>query len=478
MNIKISRLLFLQMLLLLFTSIAIYFISSSYVDHFLIFLALLFAVITFIYFLYIRKIAGLDKSSFSLTLLFILSYFIVFFQFPTDLILSSFSDNNFYSTIIYDESILVKSVWYSVCFLILMCLGMHFQLIKMNSSNKIINFTKTFPEKPFFYLFYLFFFLHLTTVDSGYYTGGVSEDLQGLAGSILSYFIVLLPICFGVVIYNYKSQQKNADLNFIGFIRIFPLIFIIIILLFSFFTFLAGDRGPAIRALILLVGSYYITTNKKLSYLKFIVMILIGGFFLSTIKLIGAINYNENLIESFLSAAERLGTSTKSESFSPFTAELSGSFRAYNTGFSLWSSGYSLYGLGVLVGLLMSVPYAVTTFMEAFNLNKIDINSSNLITEFGNERYGLGTTIIGDSLLNIGFIPTLVLAFILGRIFLKFDHNLFVRPVNVYIYVLGLYLLMNSIVLVRSSIFPTIGNAIFIVFIVFFIDSFSRKINK
>lgn len=466
------------MVLVLFGSLVVYFISSEYADRFLIVLALFFAALTFIYFIYIRYKSGLNKHSFSLTLLFILSYFIVFFQFPTDFILASFSDNSIYTTIIYDESVLVKSVWYSLCFLILMCIGMHFQLMKIRKSKIVSRSEKKVYEKPFFYLFYLFFFLHLLTVDPGYYQGGVSEDLQGIAASILGYFIILLPICFGVVIHNYKLQERYTSLGLLSFIRIFPLPFIIIILLFSFFTFLAGDRGPAVRALILLVGSYYIVTNKEVSYLKFILMILLAGFFLSTIKLVGAINYNEDLIGDFLAASERLENSNKTESFSPFTSELASSFRAYNTAFSLWSSGYSLYGLGVLVGIIMSLPYAVTVFMEAFNLSKIDINTSSLITEYVSEVYGLGTTLVGDSLLNIGFIPTLILAFFIGRLAFKMDYNLFVRSSNIYICILGLYFLMNSVVLVRASIFPTIGNSIFIVSVVFLIDNFSRQVVK
>src|SRR5690606_18651198 len=148
-------------------------------------------------------------------------------------------------------------------------------------------------------------------------------------------------ICFGLVLYNYKLIQNKPVLSVRNYLNLFPLPFILIILLFSFFTFISGDRGPAIRSLIVLVFGYYIFSDRKVSYLKFVAMIVVAGLFLSTIKLIGEINFKENLVDAFIGAYERLGSSHRVESISPYTLELAGSFRAYNTAFSLWYSGYS-----------------------------------------------------------------------------------------------------------------------------------------
>ena len=317
--------------------------------------------------------------------------------------------------------------------------------------------------------------MHLLTVDMGYYAGEGKGELKGLASSILGYFILLLPVCFGVIIYNYKVSDNLDKLTIVDYIRLFPLPFNIILISFSFITFLAGDRGPAIRTLILLVFGYYIMSNTKVSNLKFILIIAFAGFFLSVIKFIGAINYNEDLIRSFFSAVERLNNSTKIESISPFTAELSGSFRAYNTSFSLWVSDYSLYGASVITGFLMSIPYGVSSFMQVFELSNEDVNSAYTITNHVGEVYGLGTTVVGDSLLNIGFIPTLIMSFFMGKLFIKIDYTFFIKKNSVYIYILGLYFLMNAVNLSRGSIFPAIGNVIFISCLVFLIISLFQK---
>ena len=470
MKTEKSQVYFLLMSFLCIGALTMFLLSPLVVDHLSMSLAFVFVFTSLIYFFYIRKLAGLQNNAFSLTFLFVLAFLIVFFQFPLDVLLSSFSSSSLYYTVIYDEYVLVKSIWYLVCFLILLFLGMHFQVNKEHIMSHREKVYRPISSKPFYFLFYLFFILHLITVDPGYYKGEGVKELQGIANSVLGYFIILLPVCFGVTIYNYKLNN-NGVFNCISYLKLFPLLFIVIVLLFSFLTFLAGDRGPAIRALILLVFGYYIVTNKSVSYLKFCFMIVVAGFFLSTIKLVGAISYNDNLIDSFLAAAERLNNSSKVESISPYTAELSASFRAYNTAFSLWYSGHSLYGLGVITGFLMSIPYAVTVFMEVFDLNKIDINSSHAITTHVSESYGLGTSLVGDALLNTGFFIPLLLAFLIGRLFVKIDYSFFVNQGSVYIYTIGMYYLMGSVSLARGSIFPTLGSSLFIVFLVFFVST-------
>ncbi|WP_170894451.1 hypothetical protein, partial [Vibrio sp. 2-2(9)] len=151
------------------------------------------------------------------------------------------------------------------------------------------------------------------------------------------------------------------------------------------------------------------------------------------------------------------------------------SFRSYNIAFSLWYSGYSLYALGAVVGFLMGIPYAVTIFMKVFDLNSVDVNSSNFITDYVGESYGLGTSIVGDALLNTGFVFPLFLAFFIGRLFMKIDLSFFMNTSNVFIYSIGMYYLMTSVVLARASIFPTVGNSLFIVFIICFVTYVNKK---
>ncbi len=465
------------MILFLFVSLVMFFISPNAMDETYLIVALLFVFFSLFYFFDVRKKAGLSKRPFSLTLLFVLSYIIVFFQFPLDVLLSSFSDRSLHHTIIYDERVFIKSVWYLVSFFVLLTLGMGFQANKFKKCSVLNTEYRIIGTRSFYLLFYVFFILHIVTVNPGYYDATNDRELSGIANSILGYFVILLPICFGVTIYNYKIKSNNAfgGIGIKEYIKLFPLTFILIILLFSFVTFLAGDRGPAIRALILLVFGYYIVSNKSVSYFKFFSLLIFAGFFLSTIKLVGAINYNEDIVNSFISASERLNESAKSESISPYTAELSASFRSYNIAFSLWYSGYSLYALGAVVGFLMGIPYAVTIFMKVFDLNSVDVNSSNFITDYVGESYGLGTSIVGDALLNTGFVFPLFLAFFIGRLFMKIDLSFFMNTSNVFIYSIGMYYLMTSVVLARASIFPTVGNSLFIVFIICFVIYVNKK---
>lgn len=482
MSINTSGVVFFQMLLALISSLIMCFISFIGKDDDVssLIYPLSLAFITFIYILYIRHISGIGKYAISLTLFFVLSFIIVFFQTPVDFLLGQYSDNTLYATYVHDESILVASVWYAVSFFISIALGMHYQAVKLNSkpaTNNVQHKSLFITEKPFFYLFYLFFILHIFTIDLGYYQANTPrEGLSGLSISILGYFVILLPVCIGISSYNLKLKTSNnrKNLGIVEYIKNIPLPFLVIVIIFSSFTFLAGDRGPAIRALTVIFCGYYIATNKKESYLKFIIIIIAAGSFLSTIKLIGAININDDLIGSFLSARQRLSENSRFESISPYTSELAGSFRAYNIAFSLWSSNISLYGASLITGILMAIPYAVSLVMNIFNLEHEQINTAQLITTYSNEVYGLGTTLIGDLLLNFGPALSILVAFLIGRLFLKFDYHFYIRLGSIYIHIIGMYFLMISIGLSRSSIFPTIGNSIFIVMMLFIIS----KLNK
>lgn len=469
---------FFLLVFLILTSLSFYcFSPSSTNESQLVITMALFVVSVFVFF-HLRAVVGIKAKPLSLGVLFLLAYTIVFFQFPIDFYLGSYSDNSVYKTLVFDDSVFFKSVWYALIFFLFICLGMAFQAVKLKKVEASFFAKRAMPEKLFFLLFYLFLFLHLITVDAGYYGGSRTGDLQGLAGSVLGYFILLLPVCVGVVIYNYKISSPSGRLGFIGYINLFPTKFIVVVLVFSLMTFAVGDRGPAIRALILFVVGYFVAAERSVSYFLFISVIVIAGVFLSTIKAMGVVGYQGDIIGSFFDAYERLTLSNKFSSIFPATAELSASFRSYNTAFSLWESGYSLYGLGVLAGVLMSIPYAVSVLMQLFSLEKVDISVAHMVTSHSGESYGLGNSIVGDALLNVGFIFSLLIAFFMGRFFLKIDFGFYVRPGNVYWHVLGFYFLMSSLSLARGSIFPALGNSLMLCFIVFFVSFISRKISK
>lgn len=461
-------------------SLVFYMFSPNALDYGLLNISLVFAACLLVMFYFLTKKIGLSKNPFSLSFLFVLAYYIVFFQMPTDLALGSF-EWSYIQNFFYDFGLINKQVFFAVLFFGFFLLGFSFAINKFLKSvpahsNHVVH--EPVSTKLFFLLFYTFTLLHLITIDPSYYTGTIKGDPQGLAGSILGYFIRLMPICFGVVVYNAKVNDLKVSTPF-AFIKLFPKIFLIVILLFSFGTFIAGDRGPAIRALILLVFSFYILSEKKVSFLKFGVAIFIAGYFLSIIKLTGGIDYqNTSIVDSFLSAADRYSQSDKTASIVPFTTELAGSFRSYSIGFSLWYEGFSLYGIAALTGTLMAIPYAVSVLMQLLNLSKTDINASNLVTVHVGESYGLGNSIVSDALLNVGFLGTLIIAYIFGKVVARIDIAFYKRNNNIYVYCFGFYILMNALSLARGSIFPMIGNVLGIAIVVFLVKQLNKMVKS
>ena len=120
---------------------------------------------------------------------------------PTDLTLGSL-DWSYIQSFFYDFGLINKQVFFAVLFLSFFLLGFNFAIKKFLKSvhahsNHVVH--KPISTKFFFLLFYTFTLLHLITIEPLYYTGTIKGDPQGLAGSVLGYFVRLMPICFGVV---------------------------------------------------------------------------------------------------------------------------------------------------------------------------------------------------------------------------------------------------------------------------------------
>src|SRR5690606_6455791 len=106
-----------------FASLLMYQFSSVFTgDHHLLFALVLFFVSVVLFF-YIRRCVDIRAKPFSLSVLFLLSYAIVFFQFPIDVYLGSYSDESIYEVLVFDNSVFLKSVWYALIFFIFICLG-------------------------------------------------------------------------------------------------------------------------------------------------------------------------------------------------------------------------------------------------------------------------------------------------------------------------------------------------------------------
>lgn len=411
----------------------------------------------------------LKGNPFTVTNFFLIGLSITSFQIPVEYLLDSFSHVKF-QEYFFDLSIVNASVCFSSIAISVFSLG---QLSIANVQKKIgDNPTASFNQSsririnlaPFITITILLFILHIATVDFRYYLGGYSQySISGLSLVAHGYLMRFIVVSFFLVMWNYKLKSMNGPnkLSMIKYLRIFPTKLLIVIGVLFVLTFLSGDRGVLIRIMLLMAFGFFIVSRTKIRYITFVIVVVTVGFVFSIAKLVGGYSEQESYVSSFQQAQERFAVSDRSQSVSPYTLELAGSIYSNNILFSLWRSGVSLQGAGVIAGVLMAFPGGVSLFSAVTGLSNETVNSSNLATVISNQDYGVGTSIVGDALINVGLLGALFSFFVLGRLFRIVDVNLYKSNPNFEYLLLGCIFIAEAIILPRASMFNLIGVFVF-----------------
>lgn len=402
---------------------------------------------------------------FKLKNFFLLSYFIVFFQSPLDYLLKiDFNIKQFYDIYVFNESII-----FSILCISLFLLAYYFpSKNKINSNSK---YQKT-SIKVLSYILTILFLLFVCSLDSSF----LSRDAQRLEESgssfyrIYGYLIRFLHIICIQVIWNTKINSSIKICSFKQYISLYPSNYNIILIIIMVFILYTGSRADFISLVLIHFLGYTLVLNKKVNFLFIIISVVVLGSFLSILKNAGGLKGggfgNDTFIESFEDSSEYFFKSEKYQSLFPFTKELSGSIYANNILYSAWKSGYSLYGLSLLTSILRIIPAGVSTLMSFTGLDVENFNSSNFATNLSNENYGVGTTCIGDLLINLGFIGCLLFFFFFGKLLSRIDRMFFNNGnLNYYWFIVGFWIMSNIIFLCRGSFFSILSNSLFSIII-------------
>jgi len=441
--------------------LVLYATAPNYIDSSFIGFSILAAMLSlFFRSLQFEKRRLLSRNPFTITNFFILSYCITLFQIPLEYLLNTLNDNRFHH-LFYDYSIINKSILFSAICLVIFNFGQ--TLIKDRGPVTMVQDNATvflINSKPFLLITISLFFLHIITVERGYYFGG-NESLTGLSLIVHGYLMRFIVIFVFIIVWNSKQKVSIKSLNILGYLKIFPIYFLVLISVLCLLTLFAGDRGPIIRIVLVMVFGYFVLSQRKVNYISFFILIITSGFVLSIVKLIGGYSGDVGYVESFSVAQERFNTSDRIESISPYTVELASSIYSNAILFSLWSSGVSLYGIGLFTGVLMAVPAGVTFFSELTGLAGESINSAVLATIVSGQDYGVGTTVVGDALINFGFFGAMLCFLFLGGIMRKLDVNIYNDKLDFKWTLLAFVLIADIIILPRSSMYTLVGVYIF-----------------
>lgn len=397
-----------------------------------------------------RKKTNLAKKMITVSSIFFVVYFIVNFQISIDYILQNPRLN--FNYFFFDLSQISRLSALSGSCLVAYNIGniSGYNSFRNKKSQKIL--VKSINEKPILYLCLFAFLLFIITMNKAYINGGhgvVQANPTSL--SFYGLYQKFSLIYLACIYYNYQS------LKFKDLFSKTSILFIVSIIISILLFLSAHNRVYVIYLFIPICFLVMRSLNVNIRFIPFLVLFVFIGLLSTAFKIFDIRSLFSNAGDVLSSVYRMEGIETLM-SYSPFTGELAFSVFASSILLSLYDAGYSFYGISFLTGILKIFPGLVSLFMTLFGLTKMQIDTGIYITEYMNSSFGLGTNCVGDTLINIGFIPSVIFFFFVGKLFSLSDLNVFHKNQKSFIWILVWLTIASFVVfLPRGSFSDLIG---------------------
>ena len=263
--------------------------------------------------------------------------------------------------------------------------------------------------------------------------------------------------------------SKHSEDENMGFLMVAQAVLLAIVVIYSFVYFATGNRGGAIKVCLMLLASYVYIAKDGVNYKRIFVLFIIGAF---SMTLIGIIRMQEtkklNEISSLISAKETI---------SPLTVELSGSVNTvhlvlanvpikqnYN-----WGTSF-INGFSVLVPGLSRITHGVAE-PSGETITKMYFGEN--MPDWG---WGFGSSCIADVYISFGILGIIVIFFFLGRFIHYLEYGTFVADKSPYFLILSFCVFSQFHSLCRGSfsiLFLSWDYAVLLVFL--FVQCYKKR---
>lgn len=410
------------------------------------------------------KTKNLLKSYFlSNSNIFLLLYAVISFQFPIDYILNNSSvDFSKYFFNLYTVNLSVTfSALCFVAFIIGVMIASFNSGVKLQNRRCIEAKNKQIPTKPIFLIMVLLWLLFIMFMNPEYLKGGhgsVLVDNSSIA--FYGYFWRMNILYLAIDFINHRNEKNKLS----TIIRRHPPLYWVLIILSSALFLMAHNR---VYTLFILVPTFFyiiLILRLKTAPIKSMIILGIIAVFFTLFKVYGIDNMfsdSSNLDVADLTYYDRFS------SISPFTSELAGSIYADSAMFNIWyNEGIVMFGSTIVLGVLRVISGLIPIFFMLTGLSDVSYSSGSFITKHLGASYGLGSTISGDSLLSLGFLPTIILLGLFGLYCYRCDMAMFInRNDNRYI-IMGLAISSQIAFVERSSLCDVIATVLFCIIFV------------
>lgn len=399
--------------------------------------------------------------------IFIICFFIVFFQADLDYVLG-FIDGSL-KLLWIDNSIVCKSMALSTMALSSILLGYS---VFRNRETSIKNFSpasyiySTSNKKEICYAGYGLLVFYLLVVPRSYLYGGYNSGAdRGWANVIL----VLLQALFIAVfaLYCYEFRQRSVRKNFFQELKA-P---IILVLVYIGIVLITGRRTEAVRMALLLLIAYSYAMGRMANNKMILIITISSAVIFSATRVLRSGDTNE-----FRKSIEIVADAS---SISPFTQELSSSVNTLHVAVSNFPERYNYTnGLTFFPNFFILVPGLDRFYQSNIRGAGVITNSADLITniEIGKEAgYGMGSSIVADVYIAFGPIGV-VIAFIILGIFIRYlEVGTFAMMKSPYFIVLSLGCCSQFMFACRGTVANLFLSWSYATLIIFF---FSKRIKR
>lgn len=440
--------------------LVLYFVAPVHISrgHLLCVISLAFSSYLLLYFNSSTK-KQFRNNFLSNSNIFLILFVVVSFQFPLDYALGNQLID--FSKYFYKDSVINLSTAFNAMCLVSFVLGI--MVVSVRKAGIVqcpLPSKKDIPLKPLLRIMMFCWVVFLVFLNPAYVKGGHGTVLvDNTSIAFYGYFWRLNTLYLAIDLINcYRIKECRIN-NFIGVLKRHPIYYWVVILISVALFFSANNR---VYTLYLLVPTffYFLSILKfKTKPLKSILVLGTIAVFFTLFKIYGIdkmFSDSSNLNVSELEFYDRFS------SISPFTAELACSVLADSAMFYIWyTQGIVIFASTIVYGLLRVVSGLIPLFYMLTGLSDATYSSGSFITKQLHASYGLGSSVTGDMLISLGFVPTLIMMYIFGVFCYRSDRVLFAKHCGDNQIIIGLAIASQVAFVARASLCDVIATIIF-----------------
>ena len=343
------------------------------------------------------------------SVIFLIAFFVVFFQKDLDYSLGILNKNSTSIGLFFAKSpqVVSKACALSLLALSSFMLGYYTYINRCRdclASKYVFRYTKEILIGGYFLLF-LYIFQH----GIGDFAKGKDEDTTILI--ILQSVLLVL-----TVIYAYDIRYNSFDLKVKSRKFIVPLI---LILLYVFVYFASGNRGGAIKVCLMLVVAYVFVSGNQVNNKRIATIAIAGAFAVSLLGIIRTMGDKKDV-----NAATEL--IAQKETISPLTVELAGSVNTVHIAMGNVPSKQDYnYGSSFFPRFNVLVPGLNRILAGTYETSEDIITLMYFGGYMPSWGWGFASSAIADVYISFGMLGVLIVFFIFGRFIHYLEYGTF-----------------------------------------------------